>query len=86
VGARPASIDAVVLSRGGNVGRETEWDRRGWGRSAVSGGVEGRGMRAVQGSTRGTVALGRLGGGGFSHDRRKGTTESSGLSWAERLW
>jgi hypothetical protein len=79
VGARPAAIDAVVLSRGGNGGRETEWDRRGWGRSA-------RGMRAVQGGTRGTVALGRLGGGGFSHDRRKGTTESSGLSWAERLW
>jgi hypothetical protein len=30
------------------------------------------------------VALGWLGGDGFSHDGRKGTTGPSGPSWAER--
>jgi hypothetical protein len=32
----------------------------------------------------GTVALGWLGGDGFDHDGRKGTTGPSGPSWAER--
>jgi hypothetical protein len=48
VGARSAAIDGVVSSGGGNGGRGngTGGERRGWGGSAVSGGVEGRGRRA----------------------------------------
>jgi hypothetical protein len=64
---------------------EMEGEGRGWGNSAISGGVEGRGRRAIQGGMRGAVALDRLGGGGFIHDGRKGTTGPCGPSWVERL-
>jgi hypothetical protein len=46
VGARPAAIDGAVLSGEEMVEGETEGEGRGWGGSAVSGGVEGRGRRA----------------------------------------
>jgi hypothetical protein len=46
VGARPAAIDGAVLSREEMVEGETEGEGRGWGGSAISGGVEGRGRRA----------------------------------------
>jgi hypothetical protein len=64
---------------------EMEGEGRGWGSSAILGGVEGRGRRAIQGGMRGAVALDWLGGGGFIHDGRKGTTGPCGPSWAERL-
>jgi hypothetical protein len=54
-------------------GTGVAWLGRQWG-----------GRRVVQGGRHGAVALGRLGGGGFSHDGRKGTMGLSGLSWAER--
>jgi hypothetical protein len=72
---------ATILESEAGTTRERNW-RGGAGVAQL--GRQWSERQAVQGGTRGAVALGRLGGDGFGHDGSKGTTGLSGTSWAER--